>query len=45
MNPINYHSDIMCDLYTFLDGPHASLTNSANRGPYIIVYGFNSSIL
>ena len=46
-NPVTppiFNDDIMCDLYTFVEGPHASLTNKDARGPYLIVYGFSNEI-
>ena len=42
--PPIYNADISCDLYTYLTGPHASLTNSTARGPYIIVSGFTNEM-
>ena len=42
--PPQYNSQVSCDLYTYLDGPHASLTNSSSRGPYIIVSGFTNEM-
>lgn len=39
--PPQYNSKVSCDLYTYLTGPHASLTNSSSRGPYILVSGFS----
>ncbi len=38
--PPTYNNNVVCDLYTYLDGPHASLTDSSARGPYILMYGF-----
>jgi hypothetical protein len=43
--PPQYNSQVSCDLYTYLTGPHASLTNSTSRGPYIIVSGFTNMML
>jgi hypothetical protein len=43
--PPQYNSQVSCDLYTYLTGPHASLTNSTYRGPYILVSGFTSQML
>lgn len=37
--------NVECDLYTYLEGPHASLTDSNTRGPYIIMYGFTDPLL
>jgi hypothetical protein len=42
--PPEYNSQVSCDLYTYLTGPHASLTNSSSRGPYIIVSGFTAQM-
>lgn len=42
VNPATYDSHVRCDLYTHLTGPHASLTDSAVRGPYILMYGFSN---
>lgn len=42
--PPQYNSNVSCDFYTYLTGPHASLTNSTARGPYILVSGFTSQI-
>jgi hypothetical protein len=42
--PPQYNSNVSCDFYTYLTGPHASLTNTTARGPYIIVSGFTSQI-
>lgn len=39
-----YDSSVRCDLYNTISGPYASLVSSY-RGPYIIVYGFSSSLL
>jgi hypothetical protein len=39
--PPQYNSKVTCDLYTYVNGPHASLTNSSARGPYILVGGFS----
>ena len=43
--PPQYNSEVSCDLYTHLTGPHASLTNSSSRGPYLIVSGFTNDML
>jgi hypothetical protein len=43
--PPQYNSQISCDLYTYLDGPHASLTNTSSRGPYILVSGFTNQMI
>lgn len=43
--PPQYNSQVSCDLYTYLTGPHASLTNSTYRGPYILVSGFTNLML
>lgn len=40
--PPEYNSNVSCDFYTYLTGPHASLTNTTARGPYILVSGFTS---
>lgn len=37
--------NVECDLYTYLEGPHASLTDISSRGPYIIMHGFASPLL
>lgn len=42
--PPQYNSKVSCDLYTYLTGPHASLTNSTYRGPYILVSGFTNKM-
>jgi hypothetical protein len=34
--------NVRCDLYTYTDGPHASLTDADKRGPYILMYGFSN---
>jgi hypothetical protein len=43
--PPTYNNKVVCDLYTYLDGPHASLTDAASRGPYILMYGFHPSLV
>jgi hypothetical protein len=43
--PPQYNSKVTCDLYTYLTGPHASLTNPSARGPYILVSGFTNMML
>lgn len=43
--PPIYNSDIVCDLYTYLDGPHASLSDTSVRGPYLLVYGFTNGLV
>lgn len=43
--PPIYNSKVSCDLYTYTTGPHASLTNSSARGPYILVSGFSNWML
>jgi hypothetical protein len=43
--PPEYNSDVTCDLYTYLTGPHASLTNTSSRGPYLLVSGFTKQML
>lgn len=43
--PPQYNAKVSCDLYTHLTGPHASLTNSTSRGPYILVSGFSNWML
>ena len=43
--PPQYNSKVSCDLYTYVTGPHASLTNSSARGPYILVGGFSDWML
>lgn len=42
--PPQYNADVSCDLYTYMTGPHASLTNSSARGPYILVSGFTNQM-
>ena len=37
--------NVECDLYTYLEGPHASLTDSSTRGPYLIMYGFSAALM
>ena len=44
-NSPTYDSHVNCDLYTYLQGPHASLTDSAERGPYLLMYGFTNDLL
>lgn len=39
-----HDSNVRCDLYTYLNGPHASLTDISKRGPYILVYGFKAPL-
>jgi len=39
--------NVKCDLYTYLDGPHSSLTtatSSTSKGPYIMVYNFENGL-
>ena len=45
VNTPTYDSHVTCDLYTYLTGPHASLTDSASRGPYLLMYGFQNDLL
>lgn len=42
VNSPTYDSHVRCDLYTYLEGPHASLTDVTTRGPYILMYGFQN---
>ena len=45
VDPATFDNHVRCDLYTYLEGPHASLTDSAERGPYILMYGFQNELL
>lgn len=45
IDPVTYDNHVTCDLYTYTEGPHASLTDSDERGPYILMYGFTNQLL